>query len=154
MKNGKLIVSLIGLFFIATAILFAQENNMQNKNGSSGGQEFPAKAAERIEVFVFHSTSRCISCITVGKWTEETINKNFQTEISEGRIEFREINIDLPENKEIVRKFKATGSSLFINAIRDGKDNIEENTKVWRLLQDEAAFKAHVKVKLDNLLGK
>lgn len=154
MKNGKLIVSLIGLSFIAAAILFAQGNNTQNKNESSGGQESPAKAAEHIEVFAFHSTSRCISCITVGRWTEETINKNFQTEISEGRIEFREINIDLPENKEIVRKFKATGSSLFINAIRDGKDNIEENTKVWRLLQDEAAFKAHVKVKLDNLLGK
>ena len=72
----------------------------------------------------------------------------------DGKIEFREINVDLPENKELVRKFQAGGLSLYINAIYNGEDNIAEDTRVWRLISSEAQFKSYLKDKIDNLLGK
>ncbi|PJA01398.1 hypothetical protein COX74_02980 [bacterium (Candidatus Gribaldobacteria) CG_4_10_14_0_2_um_filter_41_16] len=61
---------------------------------------------------------------------------------------------DLSENKDLARKFQASGSSLFINAIINGKDNITEDTKVWRLVSDKAQFKNYLKDKIDNLLGR
>jgi hypothetical protein len=110
--------------------------------------------ADKIEVFLFHATQRCTTCIAIGKLSGETIYEYFQSELRDGKIKFREINIDLSENKELVKKFQASGSALFINAIHNGQDNINQDTQVWRLTQDEAQFKSYLKNKINNLLGK
>lgn len=88
----------------------------------------------------------------MGKYTKETVEKNFQLELKSGKIEFREINVDLPENREIAAKFKATGSSLFINTITDGKDNIRQDVQVWRLLGNPPAFSNYLSAKIKTLL--
>jgi hypothetical protein len=36
----------------------------------------------------------------------------------------------LPENKDMVIKYQARGSSFFVNAITAGKDNIKEDVTV------------------------
>jgi len=124
------------------------------KNNLASVENQAVKPAEKIQVFMFHSTSRCISCINIGKYAYETVNTYFQEEMKNGVLEFREINIDLPENKELANKFKAVGSALFVNAIIDGKDNIKEDTQVWRLVGNEVQFKDYFKNKINKLLGK
>ena len=112
------------------------------------------QSADKVQVFVFHATQRCISCITIGEFAKETVDEYFQSELKAGKIEFREINIDLPENRSLAQKFQASGSALFINAIRNGQDDINEDVQVWRLVQNEAQFKSYLKGRLDILLGK
>jgi len=112
------------------------------------------QSADKVQVYLFHATQRCITCITIGKYAGETVYEYFQPELRDGKIEFREINIDLPENKELAQKFQASGSALFINAISNEQDNISEDTRVWRLTQDEIQFKSYLKNKLKTLLGK
>jgi len=106
------------------------------------------KPAEKIQVFLFHATQRCVTCITIGKYAKETVEQKFPDELKSGKIDFREINIDLPENKELATKFKATGSSLFINSIIDGKDNIETDVEVWRLVSNEQGFISYLSEKI------
>jgi hypothetical protein len=108
--------------------------------------------ADKIEIFLFHTTQRCASCINIGKFAKQTIDNNFNEELSSGRIFFREINIDLPENYQLAEKFQASGSSLFINTIRDGKDYIEQDLKVWRLVGNEGEFESYFKEKIANIL--
>ena len=67
---------------------------------------------------------------------------------------FQSVNVDLPENRELAKKYQAVGSSLFINTIYDGQDHIEEDVRVWRLLNSEAQFKSYLKNKIDTLLNK
>jgi len=110
--------------------------------------------AERVEVFLFHRTQRCTTCIAIGKLSGQTVEERFSQEVLSGKVVFREVNIDEPENKELAEKFKASGSSLFINAIRNGSDNIQEDTQVWRLTSDAEAFKNYLAGKLSVLLGK
>jgi hypothetical protein len=107
---------------------------------------------DKIEVFLFHSTQRCVSCINIGKFTKQTIDNNFSEELNLGKIVFKEINIDLPENYQLAEKFQASGSSLFINMIIDGKDYIEQDLKVWRLVGDEGEFESYFKEKIENIL--
>ncbi len=111
-----------------------------------------SKPAEKVQVFLFHSTNRCSSCITAGKYALEAIEQNFSEELKSGKIEFREINIDLPENKEIANKFKASGTSLFINPIIDGQDNIQEEVQAWRLLSDKQGFIDYLSNKIKALI--
>lgn len=109
--------------------------------------------ADKLEVYYFHRTARCYSCKTIGQYVSETMTGKYGAEIKNGRIDFREINVEEPENKEIARKFQATGSSLYINRIIGGQDNIEQDTNVWRLLGDEARFKQYLEDKINTYLN-
>ena len=57
----------------------------------------------------------------------KTIKEKFLEEYKNGTIAFRDINGELLENKDMVIKYQARGSSLFVNAITAGKDNIKED---------------------------
>jgi hypothetical protein len=110
--------------------------------------------ADKVQVFLFHSTQRCTTCIAIGKLAGETVNERFQEELKSGRIEFREVNIDLPENKELAAKFQASGSALFLNSINSEGDHIAQDTKVWQLTGEPAAFKDYLEGRINILLGK
>lgn len=109
--------------------------------------------AEKVEVIHFHATEQCVSCIAVGRLAKQTIDEKFSDELKSGKILFKEINVDLPENNSIVQKYQARGSSLMIDATQDGKDNISEDVTVWGLINNEAQYKNYFENKLRNLLG-
>lgn len=111
-------------------------------------------SAEKIEVVHFHGTHQCWSCITVGEYALKTIKEKFPEEYKNGTIVFRNINGELAENRDIVIKYQARGSSLFVNAIKAGEDNIEEDITVWRLVVNESQFISYFQNKLNKLLGK
>jgi len=108
---------------------------------------------DKLEVYYFHRTARCYSCKTIGQYIKETMEQKYSKQIDDGVIDFRELNVELLENKEITRKFRASGSSLFINRIIDGNDNIEQDNNVWRLLSDEAKFKTYLEDKINTYLN-
>ncbi len=148
-------VILILAIIIAVAANSPKSNAVTSsmKKGDATGQS-STMSADKIEVVHFHATQQCWSCITVGEYTLKTIKEKFPQEYENGKIVFKEINGELPENKDMVIKYQARGSSLFVNAIRDGKDNIEEDITVWRLVSNENQFVTYFQNKLNNLLGK
>ncbi len=125
--------------------------NYSTTNTQNSNQNQPA---EQIEIVHFHGTNQCWSCIIVGEYALKTIKEKFSEEYENGKIVFKEINGDLPENAEIVNKYKARGSSLFINSIIDGKDNIKEDVDVWRQISNESKFSQYFENKLNSILGK
>ncbi|MDA3840241.1 MAG: nitrophenyl compound nitroreductase subunit ArsF family protein [Patescibacteria group bacterium] len=124
---------------------------------NSGTSEYQVSSAEmvaeKLEVYYFHRTARCVSCKTIGRYTKETMEQKYRKQIEDGLIDYREINVELPENKEIAIKFKASGSSLFINRIIQGQDNIKQDANVWRLLGDEEKFKSYLEAVINSSLG-
>jgi disulfide oxidoreductase YuzD len=112
------------------------------------------KKADKVQIFMFHATARCATCIAIGRLTKETVEEFFSEELKEGKIEFKEINIDLVENEELAKKFQVSGSTLKINSIYDNKDHISEDVNVWRLTSNSDNFKKYLKDKINNILGK
>ena len=148
---------ILSALFVATVFFAFNKGNKQNdvireKDNVEIAKVQTPKPADRIQVFLFHATHRCSSCITVGKLAQKTIEQKFPEELKSEKIEFREINIDLPENRELATKFKAIGSSLFLNKIIEGKDNIEEDAQVWRLFFDEQNFISYLSDKIKTQL--
>jgi len=147
--------------FIGILIWSIFDSNKKSESENIGVQNIKSNTteiqevepAEKIQLYLFHSTNRCYSCITAGEYTKKMLEQNFSSELKSGKIEFREINVDLPENKEVANKFKASGTSLFTNSIIDNKDNIEEDTQVWRLVSNEQAFSKYLSEKLKKLIG-
>lgn len=110
--------------------------------------------ADRVEVLHFHGTQQCYSCKKVGELSFRTVKERFPNEWQDGTVRFLEVNGDLPENRETVVKFQATGSSLFLNAIAGETDHIHEETTVWRLISSEQKFMDYLEGQIRNLLEK
>ncbi len=153
-----LIIGVIILAGYASKVANQDTNNNQvttNTSANTSDQVSKTKtAADKIEVVHFHATQQCWSCITVGEYALKTIKEKFPEEYKNGTIVFKDINGELPENRDIVIKYQARGSSLFVNAITNEKDDIEEDVTVWRLVGNESQFIDYFENKLKKLLGK
>lgn len=147
-------ISILVLFFIIGIIAVGALNKNTSNNSNKNSQEANISniQSDKIEVFVFYNTQRCISCINLGKYAKETIETKFPNEFNNGKIVFKEINLDLPENKELGDKFQASGSSLYINAIKDNKDNISYESKLWMLVTDKQKFMDYLGTRIKSLL--
>lgn len=115
--------------------------------------EAKVEVADKLEIVYFHRTARCYSCNAMGEYAANLINSRFAKQIENGKIAFKQLNVELPENKEMAVKYRASGSSLFINKIIDGKDNIEQDTNVWRYIGNEANFNKYLGDKISSYLG-
>ena len=123
-------------------------------NNGQAPMSTTSQPADKIEVVHFHATQQCWSCTTVGEFALKTIKERFPEEYQNGTIVFKDINAELPENRTIVTKYQASGSSLFVNAIIGDRDAIKEDTTVWRLVSNEQQFMDYFETKLKTLLGK
>jgi predicted small lipoprotein YifL len=115
--------------------------------------EAKLEAADKLEVVYFHRTARCYSCNTLGGYVESLINSRYSKQVNDGKLDFKVLNVELPENNEIAKKYKASGSSLFINRIINEEDNIEQDTNVWRYIGNEGSFNNYLGEKIDSYLG-
>ncbi len=138
------------LIFLSLFLSGCSQENFNTTNQTKGLNEL--KAVDKVEVYYFHANFRCMACIYLQKYTEETINEYFQEELKNNKIKFKEINIDLANNKDIVNEFQARGSGLFIKAYNKKTSAIEEDVVIWRYLNNEQVFKNYLKNKLENLL--
>src|SRR5680860_376157 len=86
-----------------------QVTNINSQKTNSYSMSSAETIADKLEVYYFYRTARCYSCKTISQYVKETIEDKYSKQTSNGIIDFREINIDLAENKEIARKFQASG---------------------------------------------
>jgi len=157
-KCLKLIIpSIIVLIFGATVYSVyknsrnSQETKLQNNIQGTSSLSQNVKA-DKIEVVHFHTTRQCYSCITIGKYAKKVVEEKLLEENKSNKVVFLDVNIDLEENEEIVSKFQARGSSLFVNVIYDDKNHIQEDTSVWRLVSNENQYLEYFENKLKEYL--
>src|SRR5680860_375009 len=143
-KKIIICVGIVVLILLAVFVVKPKNNAINNLNQTG---------ATKVQVFLFHATQRCPTCIRIGQLAKATVEERFAEQFKSGKIEFREINIDLPENKSLAEKFQATGSALYINSIKNGQDSIVEDTMVWQLASGyEIKFKDYLSNKLNIIL--
>lgn len=92
-------------FFVAVmfSTLFLPSSQAQTK-----------KSNEKLLVYYFHATNRCVTCNAVENVTKEVLNNNFKKEMSNGTIKFASFNVDEEVNKALVEKYQITFSTLLI----------------------------------------
>ena len=142
MKTLKFITVLaIGLILTAC--------NGQNK---SKDQIFD-QSVSKIEVLDFHSTHRCMTCNAIEANTKYTLNTYFAKELKEDKITFQVINVDEKKNEKIAEKFEASGTSLILNVIKNGKETqINLTDFAFMNGNDQETFSKELKAKIDTEL--
>lgn len=155
MKNKKIIIFQVVAFLAIAVILIIVGSSNKADSGKSWSKSAGVneKPAEKVEVVYFYSSARCASCIALEEFTENTINNNFQDKLNSGELTFNAYNVEESDNAEIVNKYRARGSSLFINPIYDDEDHIKEEVNVWRYLSNEEQFSNYLSNKINSYFG-
>ena len=119
----------------------------------NNSSSLPPSIDNGVEVVYFHRAQRCSGCIRMQDMTEYTLNTYFADELESGEIVFVAINLQASANADMVQKFGAYTSSLFLNDVEGGADSIEELTDVWFVLWDDEEFVDTVKTAIEECLA-
>ncbi|MGV6829159.1 MAG: nitrophenyl compound nitroreductase subunit ArsF family protein [Flavobacteriales bacterium] len=110
------------------------------------------KEISKIEVIDFYGTHRCVTCKAIeasAKYTVETYFAN------EPKVVFKTVNVDDDANYKIAESFEATGTALFLNVIKDGKEtHINLTDFGFSKGREQETFSKELKVKIENELKK
>lgn len=145
------------LLFAAT-VFFSCGNGTNKKTNTSAQTESNVETnvvsnPDRIEVLYFHGAQRCITCRAIEKHTKELLDSLYSTEMANGTIVYRTIDISQKENQDIADKYEVTWSSLFINKWNNGKEkpnNMTEYAFSYAKGQPDT-FKTGIKDKIEEL---
>jgi len=130
-------------------MLFSCSENAQKDHSKS------ITSKNIIEVIDFHSTHRCMTCNLIEANTKFTLNTYFVKELKSGEITFQSVNVDEEANYPKAEKFEASGTSLFLNVIVNGKETIIDLTNfAFAEARDKNAFSGELKTKIEEQLKK
>ena len=141
--NKKYLYAGIGIAIVLLLVFMLPK--YFNGNVTASNSEISGEI-EKIEVYHFHATRQCYTCKTVGALAEETVNTYFADELGSGKLVFASVNIELPENKALVDKYEAKGSSLLIGVYgKDGTFSKQEDTEVWYKIDNKEDYMSYLK---------
>ncbi|MDP2755714.1 MAG: nitrophenyl compound nitroreductase subunit ArsF family protein [Nitrospirota bacterium] len=107
----------------------------------------------KLIAYYFHGTFRCTTCRTIEQYSHDAIQMYFAKELGNGRLEFRPVNIEEPENKHFIQDYQLVTRSLVLSLMSDGKETKWNNlADVWKLVRDKDKFFQYVKDEVEKFL--
>lgn len=144
MKKLKVLI----IAFIGLSIFACGEKKQQNNEENIATKNV-------IEVIDFHSTHRCVTCESIELNAKYTLETYFAEELKGGKITFQVVNVDEEENYKMAEKFEATGTALFINVVKEGKEERIDLTEfAFTNGRDTETFSEELKIKIEEQLAK
>ena len=148
----KTAVTLCLVLFAAASVGYVIVDEMRAKNDSAPGPESPGPSAAEapsgpttVIAYYFHGNVRCVTCRTIEKYTHEALTSAFPDKLAASQLEWRIVNIDLPENEHFTEDYQLASSSVVLVSQKGGQQVTWTTLdRVWELVDDEVAFKKYV----------
>lgn len=108
-----------------------------------------------LEVVYFHNPQRCVTCLCFEERITHVVNTYFSNEINSGKLKYLIINVGNKDNAQIIDKYGAYGSQLFINKVIGNKDNMTDIVEIWdwKCRSDKPGFDAKIKNLIEQSLA-
>jgi hypothetical protein len=84
-----------------------------------------------LELVFFHPVPGCDSCNRVGLLANETASLYFASELASGKLTFRDVNLNLPENRLFASRYGAYTESLWLGRYNETGFHATEITDIW-----------------------
>lgn len=143
----KSIISGLLLLFVAVSIvtIIVRENNP--------GEIISPEIQNQTVVYYFHGNQRCVTCNTIEKYVNETVNEFFNEKLSGKEIIIKSINLDEPANAHFVKLFDLSSRIVVVANYTDTlQPGWEKLNRVWELVSDEKIFKMYIKDGIQSVL--
>lgn len=164
----KRVVTVILLVFVAASLGVLLYRNIGGEG--SGGRtspeagRIPGEAARaddaagdngtRYVAYYFHGNNRCKTCLTIELYTLEALEKGFPDALSEGRLEFRPVNLENGENEHFIDDFQLSARTVVLERITGGRRGEYVNlNRVWELVGDKEAFTGYIQDETEKFMN-
>jgi hypothetical protein len=138
-------------FFILVLFVTALPGGSAEEAGDAAAEI--QKPAQYIVATYFYTTVRCPTCHKIEELSAQAVKLNFEEELKSGKVVWRVINVDEPENKHYNDDYQLYTKSLIISEMKDGKEIRWKNLeKIWVLVRDDEKFDAYVKDEMTDWL--
>ena len=158
LKKVTIYLSFLFIFISCVSLAIADELKSQkissaiDKDTTSNMKKKSDLLSNVDSLFVihFHPTVQCSCCINVGNFAKKGLEKYYAKPYKEGRIVFREYNVD--EDSSTAKKYKIFWSALGFEKFSKEKNEFKEIESVWEFCEDEKKFLVNFKKELDNFM--
>lgn len=141
--------------FIKFLTVFVITLIVTTSNGQNSKTTTTKQSTSKIEVIDFYGTHRCVTCKTIEANAKYTVDTYFAAEKKKGTVVFKTINVDDDKNYKIAENFEATGTALFLNVIKNGKEtHIDLTDFAFMKGKDKDTFSKELKTKIETELKK
>lgn len=119
----------------------------------AAGQEKKASEKPVLEVYYFHGTHRCPTCLAVEEQTRKVLGDLYAKELESGTITLQVLNLEEKANQGLVESFEIGWSSLILYkpGTKEKVNLTEEGFATART--DPEAFRETLKKQIDKLIG-
>jgi len=117
---------------------------------------------ERLEVsmpngtvlVLFHYTKRCDQCLAMEKHSRDVLRDEFPEMMNDNQVQFRQVKMDLQENRKLIDRFGIITSTLVIVRFEEKvEDSIIVLERSWALYDNEIKFKHMLTEELHKMVG-
>lgn len=161
-------VTIVLLLFVAVSVVYLiAGDSMRGRTISSDEEDSAANQARApvtelgdaagishtVIVYYFHGNRRCQTCRTIEAYTEEAVKAGFPEELGSGRVEWRVVNVDQPENQHFIDDFELSTRTVVLVDIRNGEpQRWMKLEKVWELVHQPKDFHDYIQGNLVDFL--
>jgi hypothetical protein len=145
---------LLGFVVVSVGYVFLTKVSWTYRAAESAVREGIPVGAQTV-VYYFHTSSRCTSCLQIEAWTKECLEQEFGSELKDGRIAWKPVNLEDEGNLHFVEDFELKAKTVIVCNYRDGTPGpYADLVDVWRLLNDKGRFFLLVRTKVKEFLGR
>lgn len=131
------------LTYMALSLFPAALLGCSSSSAISGSPNLAPAAVgnEKVTVYYFHRTFRCISCLSIEKIARETLQENYPQDLANGTIRWQPV--DYWQDAELAKRFGVDGPTLVVAINDHGKiASYRRLDETWGLKGDSKAFHA------------
>lgn len=109
----------------------------------------------KVTVYYFHHTVRCDTCLMIEALAEMTLRAEFPSEISDGTLAWRTLDVQQTENRHFVTDFALHANELVVVRENAGeKTSWKKIPEIWELASDPEQLCLRIKDVVSGFLGK
>jgi len=108
----------------------------------------------KVIIYYFHGTSRCPTCLRIEAFAREALESGLGALLGSGKLEWRVVNVDKPENTHYAQDYALVSKSLVVAEVEYGRQKRWKNLqRIWELVGDKEAFLQYVQKEVKKYLG-
>ncbi len=106
-----------------------------------------------IVLVLFHYSKRCDQCLAMEKHTRDVLRDDFPEMMNNNQVQFRQVKMDLPENRKLIDRLGIITSTLVIVRFEEMReDSISVLDRSWTLYDNEIEFKTMLSEELHKMV--
>jgi hypothetical protein len=134
---------------LLATILVVMLTSLLCKNQSSKKEDAQSFNSSNVNVYYFHFTRRCATCMAVEENARKAVEALYANEVKTGDYSFKAINLDDENSKEIAKNLGVGGQTLLV--VR-GDKKIDITDKGFLNAHDLDKMKEEIKSAVDKVL--